>query len=218
MSQPTPTPALRSAIERALEPLPYSGEDALHPLVKESMVERTLAAVAPFLAPAPVEQARGWNTGTPDVKEGGCETFWCCFENDSGKHFHRHLDYANRHIMPLADGQDETAGMEPVPNSDEDFYWTGWHEVACDQCDTQWRFSQRVVAWMRLPRFAHFQSLAAENKDSALEWLFERGEVTLGRSEDGNVMLSWRDKAYYGDTVEEAAIAARASTGKGDGR
>jgi len=100
-------------------------------------------------------KGRDWQTGTPSVKEGGCETFWCCIENDDGKRFHRYLDYANRHVMPLADGiEDAPEGTEPVPNSDEDFYWTGWHEKSCDQCETQWTFKQRVIAWMRLPSYA----------------------------------------------------------------
>ncbi len=108
-------------------------------------------------APAAVGEGarRNWQTGTPDVSEGKCETFWCCIEGCNGKQFHRHLEYANRHVMPLADGiEDAPEGVEPVPGSEEDFYWTGWHEASCDQCDTQWRFSQKVIAWMRLPKYA----------------------------------------------------------------
>lgn len=43
-------------------------------------------------------------------------------------------------------------GCEPVPNSDEDYYWTGWFEESCDQCETQWSYSGEIVAWLALPR------------------------------------------------------------------
>jgi hypothetical protein len=57
--------------------------------------------------------------------------------------------------MPLSDSCcDAPKGCEPVPGTDgEEFYWTGWFERSCEQCDTQWTFSGEVVAWMALPRF-----------------------------------------------------------------
>ncbi len=207
MSSPIPTPALRSAISEAIANSRTS---------TRTTFDHVMEAITPFLAPAPVEQARGWNTGTPDVKEGGCETFWCCIENAKGKLFHRHLDYANRHIMPLADGQEDAPeGTEPVPNSEEDFYWTGWHEVACDQCDTQWRFSQKVVAWMRLPEFAHFQSLATENKDSenGCEGCSHRWWVQADPY--GSSISGWGCRLTGGHAIKRCSGFARAATGKG---
>jgi hypothetical protein len=95
-----------------------------------------------------------WRTGTPDVTEGKRERFWCATRNDThGKVYHRSLEFLNRYVMPCTDQCEPSADAEPVPNSDGDFYWSGWHEEACENCDTQWAFSGEVVAWMRLPRF-----------------------------------------------------------------
>lgn len=96
-----------------------------------------------------------WKTGTPDVAEGRRETFWCAIKGRNGKLFHRHLDYLNGHIMPLSDTCHDIAPEHAVPVGDDgDYKWTGWHEVSCDQCETQWGFRQEVIAWMRLPRYS----------------------------------------------------------------
>lgn len=95
-----------------------------------------------------------WHTGTPTVAEGACEQFWCAIETPTGKVHHRALEYLNRHVMPVGDGLEPSKNAEPVPNSDGEYYWTGWHERACDQCETQWAYSGKVVAWMRLPRYS----------------------------------------------------------------
>ncbi len=157
-----PSPTVQQAALSAAEdiyPRPQSewsdGEKRAH----KASVDRIAAIITRHFAHLTASSAEDgerldWSTGTPDVKEGGCETFWCAVEGVNGKTFHRHLDYANRHQMPLADHIDEApAGVEPVPGSDEDFYWTGWHEKSCDQCETQWMLNQRVIAWMRLPKF-----------------------------------------------------------------
>jgi hypothetical protein len=96
-----------------------------------------------------------WQTGTPDVKEGKRERFWCAVKVGHGKVGHCTLEYLNRHVMPVSDGLEPSPNAEPVPNSEYDeYYWTGWHEEACDQCETQWVYSGEVVAWMRLPRYS----------------------------------------------------------------
>lgn len=95
-----------------------------------------------------------WNGFTPPVKEKSQATFWCAVRAKDGKVFHRFLSYCNRYVMPLGDDQyDVPAGVEPVPDGDGDYYWTGWFERSCDQCDTQWSFDGEVIAWMVLPRF-----------------------------------------------------------------
>ena len=93
-----------------------------------------------------------WQTGTPDVKEGKRERFWCAVEGSPGKVCHASLEYLNRYIMPVSDGMEPSDDAELVPDSEDEYYWTGWHEEACDQCDTQWAYSGVVTAWMRLPR------------------------------------------------------------------
>lgn len=102
----------------------------------------------------PPPQIVGWNTGKPDVKEGGQNRFWCAVKPlGSEKLHHRVLLYCNRYAMPLSDQMLEAPkGCEPVPNSDEDYYWTGWFEESCDQCETQWTYSGEIVAWLALPR------------------------------------------------------------------
>lgn len=95
-----------------------------------------------------------WQTGTPDVKEGSRERFWCAVKGAPGKVLHCTLEYMNRYQMPVSDGLEPSADAEPVPNSEDEYYWSGWHEEACDQCETQWAYSGEVIAWMRLPRLS----------------------------------------------------------------
>lgn len=95
-----------------------------------------------------------WTLGVPPVADRAQRTFWCAVRTKEGKVIHRFLSYCNRYVMPLGDHCDEAPkGCEPVPDGDGEFYWTGWFERSCDQCDTQWEFSGEVVAWMALPRF-----------------------------------------------------------------
>ncbi len=165
----TPTPALRSAIAGAIHDRnnpAHVGLPVADAVWRQYLgdADAALLALTPFLAPAPVEQARGeqWAHKTPKWAFGAMEE-----------------------ICELQDGRQTEALHINVENA-------------------RWMIAGIIA------KHAHFQSLATEKggEDTDLEWLFERGEVTLGRSEDGNVMLSWRDKAYYGDTVEEAANAA----------
>lgn len=93
-----------------------------------------------------------WQTGTPDVPDGQRETFWCAIKGHTGKVAHRTLYYLNRHEMPCSDQCEPSKDAEPVPNSDGDYYWTGWFQESCDHCDTQWAYGGEVVAWCRLPR------------------------------------------------------------------
>lgn len=95
-----------------------------------------------------------WNTGTPSVPPGGRRTFWCAIRGQNGRIYHRFLDYLNGLIMPLSDSCDEVpAGAVPADDEGIEYKWFGWHEVACDQCETQWAYHQEVVAWMELPKF-----------------------------------------------------------------
>lgn len=94
-----------------------------------------------------------WQTGTPDVPAGSKELFWCRCDNGNGVALYYPLVYANRYQMPLSDScYDPPKGCEPVPDSDDDYYWTGWFEKSCQQCETQWASSYKVMEWMRLPR------------------------------------------------------------------
>lgn len=92
-----------------------------------------------------------WQIGTPPVKEGGREAFWCAVKHGTGI-AHTFLDYLNRHQMPCSDMCEPPKGAEPVENSEDEYYWTGWHQESCEHCDTQWSYSGEVIAWMRLPR------------------------------------------------------------------
>jgi hypothetical protein len=99
------------------------------------------------------EQNAAWKTGIPDVSEGRQEIFWCALKNDNGKIHYRPLNYCHRYIMPLSDSCDDAPeGCEPVSEGDDDYYWTGWYEQSCEQCETQWTVSAQIIAWMRLPR------------------------------------------------------------------
>lgn len=94
-----------------------------------------------------------WQTGTPDVAEGKRERLWCAVKVGH-KVGHCTLEYLNRYVMPVSDGLEPSPNAEPVPDSEDEYYWSGWHEEACDQCETQWAYSGEVVAWMRLPRYS----------------------------------------------------------------
>ena len=90
-----------------------------------------------------------WNTGTPEIPEGGMERFWCAVT----KVYHRHLCYANKHPMPLNDYSDTVPDCaEPIEGDEDNYAWTGWYEESCEQCETQWQFSGKVVAWFILPK------------------------------------------------------------------
>lgn len=90
--------------------------------------------------------------GTPDVKRGAKEVFWCVIRSQSGRLYHRPLTYCNAHVMPCSDQCEPSDNAVPV-GDDGDYEWTGWFEQSCEYCDTQWAFTFEVVAWMRLPRF-----------------------------------------------------------------
>lgn len=95
-----------------------------------------------------------WNTGTPNIPHGSRRTFWCAIRGANGRIYHRFLDYVNGYIMPLSDEcYDAPTNAIPVDDEGLEFRWFGWHEVSCDSCDTQWAYTQEVVAWMELPKF-----------------------------------------------------------------
>lgn len=93
-----------------------------------------------------------WQVGTPPVEEGKRSSYWCAVQRTDGKIYHRLLQYLNRHVMPVGDGLEPSPNAEPVTDSDGEYYWTGWYETSCDQCETQWAYSGEVVAWMALPK------------------------------------------------------------------
>jgi len=92
-----------------------------------------------------------WQIGTPPVKEGKREQFWCAVKRGDGI-AHTFLEYLNRYVMPCADGLEPSTACEAVPGTENEYYWVGWHEEACEQCETQWAYTGEVIAWMRLPR------------------------------------------------------------------
>ena len=107
------------------------------------------------LAAARKDSEAKWNNGIPEVTEGRMERFWCATLSDSGKVFHRHLCYANKHPMPLNDYSDTVPDCaEPIEGDENNYAWTGWYEESCDQCETQWQFSRKVIAWTSLPKYA----------------------------------------------------------------
>ena len=94
-----------------------------------------------------------WETGTPVVKEGGRQAFWCAVKNHRGGISHVAIEYLNRHVMPCSDSCEPGDSAVPVPGSDDEYFWTGWFEQSCEHCETQWNYTGEVVAWIRLPRF-----------------------------------------------------------------
>jgi hypothetical protein len=139
-----------------------------------AMLANIIARQDPHAAQQQETVRLDWKTGTPEVPQGGREVFWCATRNRGGKVFYRHLAYLNGYVMQLSDSQDDPGddaadpldglgdflGGEPllldaVPVGDDgDYAWTGWYEESCDQCETQWRFMDEIVQWMRLPRAA----------------------------------------------------------------
>ncbi len=94
-----------------------------------------------------------WQTGIPTVPEGGREVFWCATITPNGNLFHRHLAYLNGYIMPLSDSQDDPGDDAVAVGDDGDYAWSGWYEESCDQCETQWKFTDEIKAWMKMPKY-----------------------------------------------------------------
>ena len=93
-------------------------------------------------------EASKWRTGLPTVEEGRQRVFLCSVK---GCETPMTLIYNNRYIADISDGQDDPGdAVETSPDSGE-YYWTGWFEEGCSQCDTFWRFDREVEAWMELP-------------------------------------------------------------------
>lgn len=90
----------------------------------------------------------GWFAGIPTVIEGSSEAFWCRVKGG-----YCLLEYRNRFIGSCAGDSEPPEGTEPVEGGEDEYYWTGWFEAACDQCDTFWAFdAENVIAWMPLPK------------------------------------------------------------------
>ncbi len=144
---------VRETVERLSEDLriakeALSNSRAAHSYAKLENVATTdeLTAAKAELAEALKDSA--WQTGIPDVPEGKQRRFWCAVNNG---HYYKCLLYSNRFVSPASDDAEPTEGTEA--NDDGDYYWTGWFEEACDQCDTFWSYSGTVNAWMKLPKY-----------------------------------------------------------------
>ena len=86
-----------------------------------------------------------WHDGVPEVPEGVQRAFLC-----STNGVVLRLLYSNRFVGPASDETDPESEDEVAPDSGE-YYWTGWFEESCDQCDTFWRWDKPVEGWMPLP-------------------------------------------------------------------
>lgn len=138
LGHPTLRDHVRRAIGEALEK-----QAALYAAGAETLRHERDSAIATV----------AWGIGTPDVPPGKIENFWCAYKDDTGKTRHVFLSYCNAHIMPLSDSCDEAPKCAVPVGDDGDYAWTGWVELSCEQCETQWTFSHEIVAWMRLPKF-----------------------------------------------------------------
>ena len=127
------------------------------------IADRILPLLAPT-APASGEPGNAeliWQTGIPPVAEGAQRRFIVAIRGSGSGKIHRSmLLYSNQFIGPCSDGNEPAEGQEEA-NDDGDYYWTGWFEESCDQCDTFWKFSGDVVAWMPLPAYPSSAALLA---------------------------------------------------------
>ena len=102
-----------------------------------------------------------WRTGLPPVDEGRQRVFLCSVKDCETP---MTLIYSNRYIADMSDGQhDPGEAIETSPDSGE-YYWTGWFEEGCSQCDTFWRFDREVEAWMELPARAALHPATKKGK------------------------------------------------------
>lgn len=101
-----------------------------------------------------------WFTGTwtfgnkPSIPEGQARDFIVVTETQSGKRHSFQLCYMNRHVMPLSDDAHEPPKCcEPVTDSDEDYYWTGWFYESCEMCEVMWQYTDdgKIIAFTDLP-------------------------------------------------------------------
>ena len=201
MNSPTPTPALRSAIRAALDKAGSSDSLGLYiPFTLAEIEHHVCEAVLPFLAPAPVEQARG--AVDYDRKCIKC-----------GAAIYQGVLCAECHSAP------RTTGVSSI-NPDHDKLCAVLAEVVV--IDENHRLDLLVGGYEQI--VAHFQSLATENKDSKrLDWLARnpRGFVSkkMIPCPDG---IPGRLVAHYApltlDDIRAAIDAARASAGKADGK
>ena len=118
----------------------------------EEWLEQATKQVAAHRTSAVAEAVAGlWRTGLPPVDEGRQRVFLCSVKDCETP---MTLIYSNRYIADMSDGQhDPGEAIETSPDSGE-YYWTGWFEEGCSQCDTFWRFDREVEAWMELPACA----------------------------------------------------------------
>ena len=166
----TPAPQPNEGPNDADRALPVAANDILDELATFDIMKRRERALARVMwkyrdahrASAVKEAVAGlWRTGLPPVDEGRQRVFLCSVK---GCETPMTLIYNNRYIADISDGQDDPGdAVETSPDSGE-YYWTGWFEEGCSQCDTFWRFDREVEAWMELPARA---ALRPEAKGSA---------------------------------------------------
>jgi hypothetical protein len=105
-----------------------------------------------------------WKTGTPDIPEGSQLRVLVTTEDANGKRRVHSLLYLNRFIGPCSDDREPPADAEEC-GDDGEYYWTGWHQESCTNCDTFWSWDgPTVVAWMPFPDSA----IAAHVRDELL--------------------------------------------------
>ena len=96
-----------------------------------------------------------WQTGVPPVAPGESKDYWVAYNRPGdSKTFYKMLSYLNKYVMPLHDAcpEVEEKYATPIPDSDGDYWWTGWFEPYCEQCEVHWISHLKVLAWMELPR------------------------------------------------------------------
>ena len=95
-----------------------------------------------------------WQTGVPPVAPGESRDYWVAFRNHDDQTRYCLLSYLNKYVMPLHDDclEADAKYATPIPDSDGDYWWTGWFEAYCDKCEVHWISHLHVLAWMELPR------------------------------------------------------------------
>ena len=119
----------------------------------------------------------------PHVSVGGIRSFWVAFAAASNPSVicHTFLDYANEHVMPMADYCHDVPPPEAVPENPNDpdggdYRWTGWfHEPGPAEDGTYARFTGgTVLGWFEPPL------LTASQKERLAA--LHSGALVLGRA------------------------------------
>ena len=144
--------AINEATARGEE---LAGEELEHVRTVLQTANRIRDEQANELATLRAENERlDWQTGIPPVELGGEDAFWCQYEykqNGETRIGYGLLEYRNKYVALASDWAEP--GPEEVEVGDSGEYeWTGWFEQSCDVCNTFWRCTKNIIAWMKLPR------------------------------------------------------------------